>query len=462
MILPFYFLFVVIHLTSSLNVDIPQPTYEFARGDTGVIPCNFQPQNPNSQSIIITWSAHPDNPADSNIDIETCYYNAAGGGSVQEDVSDEYTGRASVQANIPQGQAPLTLKSLTSQDSRVYQCDVKIPGDKKGKLSDTTTVVVLVAPSKPICAVQGTAEYYQNINLTCRSDEGTPTPTYKWQSFDVSNNSRPNPPKSTDVNGVLSLYNISQDTSGYYVCTSANKIRSATCNLTLSVMPPSMKIGSTAGIIGGCAAVLLLLIVVICCCYCRKKKKSEEYEEGPEEGGYTDKGQHELDELKEKRVESQPRDEVRREEPQGRADNRQYESDNYDERRSERYDDRRSDRYDDRRSDRYDDRRSDYDDRRNDRYDDRRSDYDDRRNDRYDDRRSDYDDRRNDRYDDRRSDRYDDRRSDYDDRRSDRYDDRYDDRRDRYDHPDDRYDDRSRTPVPALKPPVPALKPPRS
>lgn len=37
--------------------------------------------------------------------------------------------------------------------------------------------------------------------------------------------------------GILSLYNISKDTSGFFICTSSNKIRSATCNLTLSVMP---------------------------------------------------------------------------------------------------------------------------------------------------------------------------------------------------------------------------------
>lgn len=37
--------------------------------------------------------------------------------------------------------------------------------------------------------------------------------------------------------GVLSLFNISKETSGFYICTSSNKIRSATCNLTLAVMP---------------------------------------------------------------------------------------------------------------------------------------------------------------------------------------------------------------------------------
>ncbi|KAK3530423.1 hypothetical protein QTP86_024450, partial [Hemibagrus guttatus] len=150
---------------------------------------------------------------------------------------DDFINRASLEVDIPKGSAILSLKSLTSKDSRVFQCTVKIPGDKQGKTSDTTSVVVLVAPSKPICNVQGKAEFYQNINLTCRSEEGTPPPTYKWESYDVTNKPRPNPPKSTDVNGVLSLYNISADTSGYYICTSANKIRSDSCNLTLSVMP---------------------------------------------------------------------------------------------------------------------------------------------------------------------------------------------------------------------------------
>lgn len=38
-------------------------------------------------------------------------------------------------------------------------------------------------------------------------------------------------------NGVLSLYNITAETSGFFICTSTNEIKSATCNLTLAVMP---------------------------------------------------------------------------------------------------------------------------------------------------------------------------------------------------------------------------------
>ncbi|XP_053471942.1 cell surface A33 antigen-like [Ictalurus furcatus] len=235
MIVTIYSLFAVIHLTSSLTVDIPLPSYEFARGGNGTIPCNFKPQKADNPSIIISWTAHPDNPADSDIGILTYYYFSSAADNL--DVTDGYANRASLQVDIAKGWANLTLSSLTLKDSRVYRCSVQIPKDSQGKPSDTTTVVVLVAPSKPICTVQGKAEFYQNISLTCFSEEGTPTPMYTWQSYDVSNNPRQNPPKSTDMNGVLSLYNISMETSGYYICTSANKIRSESCNLTLAVMP---------------------------------------------------------------------------------------------------------------------------------------------------------------------------------------------------------------------------------
>ncbi|XP_072513002.1 glycoprotein A33 (transmembrane), paralog a [Salminus brasiliensis] len=404
---------VAVHLTLALNVDIPAPSYEFERGSNATIPCKFTPQKPDNDMVTIEWFAHPDVATDTDSKI---------------DVDAAYEGKASLQYDLPKGIVNLQLSSLSQAESRVFACKVKIPGDNKGKQADTTQVSVLMAPSKPICKIQGKAEYEQNINLTCYSEQGTPTPTYQWASFDVRNVSRPYPPKATVVNGVLSLYNISSDTSGYFICTSSNKRGTQTCNLTLAVMPPSNSIASTAGIIGACVAGLIfLLVIIICCCRNRKKKDSGDYDMGTrQDDGYTDKEPHEIEERQGGRVESKPEENANRD---------QYED------RSERDYDHRSDRYPDRRDDN-DDRRPRSDDRRNDRYDDRRSD-------RYDDR---YDDRRNDRYDDRQSDRYDDRRSDrYDDRQSDRYDDRRDDRRnerrDYYDDRRDRYDDRDRPPV---------------
>lgn len=56
----------------------------------------------------------------------------------------------------------------------------------------------IVAPSVPVCAIQGKAQYGQNINLTCKSEEGSPVPTYKWEGRDVQNRPRVPDPRTTD------------------------------------------------------------------------------------------------------------------------------------------------------------------------------------------------------------------------------------------------------------------------
>lgn len=395
-----------------LTVKIEQEVYEHARGDNITLPCNFKSKQTNPSLVIVTWTALKikDEPEDTVI---STYYSHTG----RTDYTKKYEGRSKVDVDVGSGKANLKLNSITLDENRSFECRVQIPGDDEGTPADTVLMVVLVAPSPPVCKIEGKAEYGQDIKLTCHSEEGSPTPTYKWESRDVRNIPRLKDPKTTDVGGVMSLFNITKETSGFYICTSSNKIRSATCNITLAVMPPSMmgSTAATAGFIALGVALLIILIVIIYCCCCKKKKgKDEEYAMGVHEEEYRDKEPAENGERRELR------DDAR-----GERDER---SD---------YDDRHADG----RSD-YNDRRSDYDDRRSD-YDDRRSDYTERRSD-YDDRRSDYTERR-DRYDDDRRDRrYDDGRR-YDDDRSDR---RYDDDR----HYDEAYDDR---------PPVPNSKPPR-
>lgn len=53
----------MIHLASSLTVDIPKDSYDFARGDSAVIPCKFLTEI-TGKPVIILWTAQPDNPAD--------------------------------------------------------------------------------------------------------------------------------------------------------------------------------------------------------------------------------------------------------------------------------------------------------------------------------------------------------------------------------------------------------------
>ncbi|XP_030634844.1 glycoprotein A33 (transmembrane), paralog a [Chanos chanos] len=421
-------------MVSSIEVTIPQPVYEVARDDNITLPCSFKPKSPvtKTTNVIVSWSASPDLEDDPESlrllvpSLITTHYHSL---TSSLDVKSEYEGRVTLDHDITRGKINLKLQKVSMRDTRLHECKVQIPLDDEGNPSDTTDLVVLVAPSKPICKIQGTAEYGNNVNLTCFSEEGSPKPIYKWKNYDTNNNPLPSLPlKATEKDGVLSLFNISRETSGYFICTSTNKIRSASCNVTLSVMPRSLMSTATTAIIAsvGAIAVLILAVIIYCCCCRKKKNKGEEYAMGEQEDvEYTDKEHHENGD--------------------GYVDRHDRQDERSEKERD--YSDRRSD-YHDQRSD-YDDRRSDYNDRRSD-YDDRRSDHDDRR-DRYPDRRDDYDDRRE-RYDDRRDhydDRYDDRRDRYDDRRDNRRD-RHDNRRDRY---DDRYDDPDRPPsVPPNKP----------
>ncbi|XP_061608951.1 cell surface A33 antigen-like isoform X1 [Phyllopteryx taeniolatus] len=462
-IFTFTLLYLMVIGAGALQVSIAEDQYEYARGDNVTLPCLFQSTVTRPPVMVILWSVEGlEANADEKV-IAAYYFPGA-----LTDIKEAYKKRVSMDVDLAAGKADLKLTSISLADNKEFECRVQIPGDTEGTLFDTARLVVLVAPSTPTCKIEGKEEYGQNINLTCISEEGSPPPKYEWTSLDVRNVPHIKDRRTTSKGGVLSLFNITKDTSGYYTCTSSNKIRSASCNITLTVMPPSMNVGFTAGIIAGVVAALIILVVVIYCCCCRKKKEKEEYAMGVREEGHPDK-------VPDKN--GAERSAVRRDEDD--SDVRAPLRDQYEERR-ERDHSPRSD-YDDRHGD-PDNRRRDPDDRRSD-YDDRRSDYDDRRSD-YDDRRSDYDDRRRD-YDDRRRD-YDDRRSDYDDRRSDysnvrdeysreRYDDnrrtdprdKYSDRRDHYDddneqngdkrnHDDDRYDepydDRERPPVPSDKP----------
>ncbi|XP_067116954.1 uncharacterized protein [Osmerus mordax] len=222
----------VVQAAVCLQVSIPQKNYEYARGDNITIPCKYTPKKPDNKLVIVTWTAKSINPDEPDTIVLTSYSSVS-----TVDVTDTYEGRASIEEDVPTGKANLRLLSIGLQDNMDFECHVSIPGDDTGVLAATARLIVLVAPSPPLCKIQGSAEYGQNINLTCVSAEGSPTPTYSWQRRDVSNIPRPQDGRTTDKNGLLSLFNVSTETSGYYICTSANKIRSATCNVTLSVMP---------------------------------------------------------------------------------------------------------------------------------------------------------------------------------------------------------------------------------
>jgi len=72
-------------------------------------------------------------------------------------------------------------------------------------LKNNIYIFLIVAPSQPVCKVVGTAEYGHDISLTCVSEEGSPSPTYKWERYDVKNVPKAFPIKTTESKFVLSF-----------------------------------------------------------------------------------------------------------------------------------------------------------------------------------------------------------------------------------------------------------------
>nr|XP_061827903.1 cell surface A33 antigen-like [Nerophis lumbriciformis] len=257
----------------SLQVSIPQEEYEAVNGEDITMICSFIPAKPDFSMLVLTWEAYPDNIEEPMKTVATFFLNNP------VDISPAYEGRATLEVDVARQQSTLHLTKLTVKDSRNFQCSVRIPNDDEGTTAASTSLLVLVAPSAPLCRLQGTAEYWHNINLTCVSEEGSPKPSYAWKSYNVENRPRPYPPKTTEKNGALSLFNISRETSGFFICVSTNRVGSASCNFTLAVMPASSNMGATAAIIGGVLAGLLVLGIVVYC-FCKKRGKKDKNAKG--------------------------------------------------------------------------------------------------------------------------------------------------------------------------------------
>ncbi|XP_037345410.2 cell surface A33 antigen-like [Pungitius pungitius] len=268
----------------SLEVSIPEKEYEVTRGADITLTCFFVPARPVTKAFLLSWEVFPEKAGDPVRSVATYFNNNP------IDIAPNYEGRAFMEVDFNRQVSTLRLTNVNIQDNRVYQCSVKIPNDDEGTPSATTSLLVLVLPSKPICKILGEAVFFRDITLTCMSEEGSPAPLYEWTRYSVQNTLRPLPPKATEKDGALSLFNISSDTSGFYICTSANRIGSNSCNLTLAVTPGSMNVGSTAAIVGGVLAGVVILGILIYCCCCKKKGNKEQYAEGdPGETAYYDR-----------------------------------------------------------------------------------------------------------------------------------------------------------------------------
>ncbi|XP_069058843.1 cell surface A33 antigen [Pleurodeles waltl] len=273
-------LLAVLDTAFAIKVQTPQKVIQVARGKNTTLQCQMQTTVATKVGGIVSWKTTVD-----QAEVLVYFYG--------QDISvgERYTGRVQFSGKPDDGDLSITISQVNMADNGTYQCEAQIPKDTSGTKLDKVDLLVLVAPSKPKQSITGTVEYGQVITLNCVSEEGSPIPTYTWQSYSVTNQLRPLPATAVTDKGSLTLKNISADTSGFYLVTVSNIVGQESCNITLSVMPPSMNIAFYAGIIGGSLAGVVLIGIIAYCCCCRNRDDKEDYEmDEREEGPPTQQG----------------------------------------------------------------------------------------------------------------------------------------------------------------------------
>ncbi|XP_060090449.1 cell surface A33 antigen [Heteronotia binoei] len=260
-----FILSVVVAAVVSLEVETPKKKVEVARGSTATLPCTFQHSAKYTDSDFGVWRK-----VSSNEEFVNWYFDD---GKEPPFIGQTYKNRVNLSGNPRSNDLTITLSDVTMDDNGTYECSVRMRHDPPVK-SAQMDLVVLVAPSIPDCKIIGTTTYGHIVNLTCNSQEGSPTPQYSWQRFDVQNQQK----ELTGAvlsGGLLTLKNISADTSGFYICTSTNSVGMKSCNMTVSISPPSMNIGLYVGIIAGIVAAIIVIGIIAYCCCCRKQKDKD-------------------------------------------------------------------------------------------------------------------------------------------------------------------------------------------
>ncbi|XP_029437807.1 V-set and immunoglobulin domain-containing protein 8 isoform X2 [Rhinatrema bivittatum] len=173
-----------------------------------------------------------------------------------------------------QGDASIIITYLEVKDTGTYECKVK---KNPGLASRKVTVNVLVKPSKPQCWVDGEQAEGKDVTLKCKSDQGSPPLTYKWEKISGDSTTVPPSMNAGILNGDLLIRNNSKAYAGTYRCSAVNNVGHDECTVILSASGGN-RVGIIVGAVLGALLLLLLLLLLIWCliCCCNKKRYEKE------------------------------------------------------------------------------------------------------------------------------------------------------------------------------------------
>uniref|UniRef100_A0A3Q3BLD6 Immunoglobulin superfamily member 11 n=1 Tax=Kryptolebias marmoratus TaxID=37003 RepID=A0A3Q3BLD6_KRYMA len=257
----------------ALDVTVSQSSVQVARGQAAILPCSFT-TSAALNNLNIIWMVIPLSNANQPEQV-IIYQN----GQVFHLVN-HLNGRVGFVATMPSTSASIFINNTQLSDTGTYQCLVNNFPDRGERNIGVIGLTVLVPPSVPACRIQGALDVGSDIMLFCSSEEGIPTPSYSWEKLDALPRLPPNAMQD-QMQGTVTLRNISTSTSGFYQCTSSNAIGKSTCVLNVQVVAPQpQSVGLIAGTIatGILAVIICALLVVVTLFYWRNKNKYEEEE----------------------------------------------------------------------------------------------------------------------------------------------------------------------------------------
>ncbi|XP_033624044.1 immunoglobulin superfamily member 11 isoform X2 [Fukomys damarensis] len=151
------------------------------------------------------------------------------------DGAPRFHGRVGFTGTMPATNVSIFINNTQLSDTGTYQCLVNNLPDRGGRNIGVAGLTVLVPPSAPHCQIQGSQDIGSDVILLCSSEEGIPRPTYLWEKLD---NTLKLPPTATQdqVQGTVTIRNISALSSGLYQCVASNAIGTSTCLLDLQVI----------------------------------------------------------------------------------------------------------------------------------------------------------------------------------------------------------------------------------
>ncbi|XP_074260429.1 immunoglobulin superfamily member 11 isoform X3 [Saimiri boliviensis] len=215
-------------VAASLEVSESPGSIQVARGQTAVLPCTFT----TSAALInlnVIWMVIP--LSNANQPEQVILYQ----GGQTFDGAPRFHGRVGFTGTMPATNVSIFINNTQLSDTGTYQCLVNNLPDRGGRNIGVTGLTVLVPPSAPHCQIQGSQDIGSDVILLCSSEEGIPRPTYLWEKLD---NTLKLPPTATQdqVQGTVTIRNISALSSGLYQCVASNAIGTSTCLLDLQVI----------------------------------------------------------------------------------------------------------------------------------------------------------------------------------------------------------------------------------